>query len=72
MPYESCPDLPESVQKHLPAHAQGIYKETYNSAWEQYDHDESRAHRIAWRAVERQYHKDESGEWVKGPAEDRS
>ncbi len=71
MPYESRADLPDSVRKHLPPHAQGIYKEAFNSAWKQYDHDESRAHRIAWGAVERQYHKDESGKWIKGPTENR-
>lgn len=66
VPYERRSDLPKSVQDNLPAHAQGIYKEAYNSAWEQYDHDEARAHRIAWGAVERSYHKNADGKWVKG------
>ena len=70
MPYESRADLPESVRKHLPAHAQDIYKEAYNSAWEQYGHDEGRAHRVAWGAVEKKYHKDAAGKWVAGPTED--
>ena len=70
MPYESRADLPESVRKHLPAHAQDIYKEAYNSAWEQYGHDEGRAHRVAWGAVERKYHKNAAGKWVEGPTED--
>ena len=70
MPYDSRADLPESVRNHLPVHAQDIYKEAYNSAWEQYEHDESRAHRVAWGAVERKYHKDRSGRWVEGPTED--
>jgi cation transport regulator len=71
MPYEQRADLPESVRDALPAHAEAIYKEAYNSAYEQYDRDESRAHRVAWAAVKRKYHKDErSGKWVEGPADD--
>ncbi len=60
MPYKNRSDLPESVQHVLPAHAQDIYKEAFNSAWEQYKHPEERrddasreetAHRVAWAAV---------------------
>jgi cation transport regulator len=70
MPYQQRADLPESVRDALPAHAEAIYKEAYNSAYEQYDHDEARAHRVAWGAVKRKYHKDEqSGKWVEGPAD---
>jgi len=70
MPYKSRSDLPESVRDNLPAHAQDIYKEAFNSAWDEYGQDESRAHRVAWGAVERKYHKDSSGKWVEGPMED--
>jgi cation transport regulator len=70
MPYQSRTDLPESVRDNLPAHAQDIYKEAFNSAWDQYGHDESRAHRVAWGAVERKYHKNQSGKWVEGPTEE--
>ncbi|HEX9016654.1 MAG TPA: ChaB family protein [Chloroflexota bacterium] len=66
MPYNSVGDLPDSVREHLPKHAQEIYRSAYNSAWDEYGHDESRAHRVAWGAVEREYHKNESGRWVKG------
>lgn len=38
MPYRSKQALPDSVQHVLPAHAQEIYKEAFNSAWEQYKH----------------------------------
>jgi len=72
MPYENRADLPESVRDNLPAHAQDIYKEAFNSAWDEYGHDESRAHRVAWGAVERKYHKDQSGKWVEGATEDAS
>jgi len=47
MPYDRRDDLPDSVRDHLPAHAQDIYKEAYNSAWEQSGHDEPRAHQVA-------------------------
>jgi cation transport regulator len=66
MPYSSRSQLPDSVKDNLPAHAQDIYKEAFNSAWDQYKHDESRAHRVAWGAVEKKYHKSESGKWVEG------
>jgi cation transport regulator len=68
MPYERRTDLPDAVQDHLPAHAQDIYKEAYNSAYDQYDHDESRAHAVAWAAVKRQYHKGDDGDWHEGPS----
>lgn len=66
MPYDKRSALPESVRDNLPAHAQDIYKEAYNSAWDQYDQDEARAHRVAWGAVERKYHKNAAGTWVEG------
>lgn len=66
MPYKSIGELPESVREHLPKHAQDIYKSAYNSAWEEYEHDEERAHRVAWAAVKKSYQKDEeSGRWIK-------
>ena len=70
MPYERRTDLPDSVQDHLPAHAQDIYREAYNSAYDQYDHDESRAHAVAWAAVKRQYHKGDDGDWREGQSSD--
>ena len=60
MPFKSIIDLPESVKNVLPKHAQEIYLEAYNNAWEQYDRPEERrenrsreetAHRVAWSAV---------------------
>jgi cation transport regulator len=74
MPYDSKNDLPEDVQDALPEHGQEIYREAFNSAWEQYDDpkdregDESReatAHQVAWSAVKNEYEKDDDGEWVK-------
>lgn len=64
MPYNSIRDLPESVREHLPDHAQEIYRAAYNSAWEEYNKDEERAHRVAWAAVKHKYDKDEqTGQW---------
>jgi cation transport regulator len=63
MPYENLTDLPDNVRNNLPKHAQEIYRAAYNSAEEQYD-EESRAHRVAWSAVEQKYEKNEEGEWV--------
>ena len=63
MPYENLTDLPDSVRNNLPKHAQEIYRAAYNSAEEQC-REESRAHRVAWSAVENKYEKDEQGNWV--------
>lgn len=66
MPYDKLSDLPDRVKDNVPHHAQEIYKEAFNSAWEEYDHDEERAHKVAWAAVKNDYEKDEdSGEWKK-------
>ena len=75
MPYKSISQLPESVQNVLPKHAQDIYKEAFNSAWDQYDQPDERrgndsreetAHRIAWGAVKNSYQKNDStGKWEK-------
>ncbi len=63
MPYEKLTDLPDRVRNNLPKHAQEIYKEAFNSAEEQYG-EESRAHRVAWSAVENKYEKNDQGDWV--------
>lgn len=66
MPYFSNDDLPPSVRNHLPDHAQEIYREAFNHAWEQYASDsrqEEIAHRVAWAAVKKSYVK-LGTEWV--------
>lgn len=75
MPYDRLSELPESVRDHLPKHAQEIYKEAFNNAWDQYkDPDKRRgdatreetAHKVAWSAVKDVYEKNESsGDWKK-------
>ena len=73
MPYKSISDLPKNVKHVLPKHAQEIFKEAYNSAWDEYDQPEERrgdssreetAMKIAWSAVKKKYEKNESsGKW---------
>jgi cation transport regulator len=57
MPYVVNDDLPTSVRNHLPAHAQDIYREAFNHAWQRNPGDEASPHRIAWAAVKRSYRK---------------
>jgi len=72
MPYITNDELPERVKKILPAHAQDIFRESFNSAWEQYadpskrrgraSHEEV-ANKVAWSAVKKDYQKIPSGKW---------
>lgn len=74
MPYKNLEELPESVRKSLSnaPHAQDIYKEAYNNAWDQYADAKDRregssreetAHAVAWSAVKEKYEKGEDEEW---------
>ena len=67
MPYKQITQLPDNVTNNLPKHAQELYKEIYkeafNSAEDQYG-EESRAHRVAWSAVENKYEKNDQSNWV--------
>ena len=66
MPYRSNEDLPPSVRRHLPPHAQDIYREAFNHAFAAHAGDvrqEEASHRIAWSAVKRVYEKIGT-EWV--------
>lgn len=72
MPYDKNSSLPEAVTKVLPDHAQDIYREAYNSAYDQYkDPDDRRgeanreetAHRVAWSAVKQKYQKGDDAKW---------
>jgi cation transport regulator len=57
MPYGGNDELPPSVRDHLPAHAQDIFREAFNHAWDSHGGDEVIAFRIAWAAVKRGYRK---------------
>lgn len=62
MPYQSLEELPDSVQSHLPKHAQEIFRAAFNHALEEYGEEEN-AFRVAWSAVKRDYQKGEDGNW---------
>ncbi len=69
MPYATNAALPASVRNHLPARAQDIYRETFNEAWASYAENPRReeiAHRTAWAAVKRRFHKGGDGQWQSG------
>jgi cation transport regulator len=36
VPYASNHDLPIAIRRHLPGHAQGIFREAFNNAWRTY------------------------------------
>lgn len=66
MPYDRNADLPDSVRDNLPEHAQAIYREAFNSAFEEYKSAKDRrgdasreetAHKVAWSAVKQKYEK---------------
>ena len=72
MPYKSTSDLPDSEKNNLPSHAQDIYKEAFNNAYEEYkdakdrqgDSDrEETAHKVAWSAVKQKYQKGNDDKW---------
>jgi len=73
MPYKTNSDLPDSVRNALPAAAQTIFREVYNTAWDEYKDPEKRrghesreevSNKVAWNAVKQQFEKDEdSGKW---------
>lgn len=72
MPYNKTSELPTSVRNVLPAHAQDIYKEAFNSAYDEYKSSKDRrgdsdreetAHRVAWNAVKNKYTKGDDNKW---------
>ena len=75
MPYQSTNELPSGVKNVLPKHALDIYKEAFNSAYDEYKNPENRrddadreevAHRVAWSAVKKAgYEKGDDEKWHK-------
>ena len=66
MPYRTDRELPPSVKDNLPSHAQDIYREAFNHAWDEYkeaskrrgnESQEEVAHKVAWAAVKQKYEK---------------
>jgi cation transport regulator len=74
MPYQKKSGLPKAVKDNLPSHAQDIWKEAYNSAYDQYEDPDNRrgdasqeeaAAKTAWAAVKKKYEKGDDGKWHK-------
>lgn len=72
MPYSDINELPEDVRGVLPVHAQHIFKEAFNNAYEKYKDPEKRrtgasreeaAFKVAWSAVKNTYEKGDDGRW---------
>ena len=72
MPYKSTRDLPDAVRDNLPDHAQEIFKEAFNSAWDEYaDPDKRRGNesqeevsfKVARAAVLNEYEKGDDDKW---------
>lgn len=72
MPYSGISDLRDSLRDKLPKHAQEIYVEAYNSAWDEYDDSDDRrgddsreevSHKVAWNAVKSKYEKGDDDKW---------
>lgn len=66
MPYASNDTLPAAVRRHLPMHAQDVYRQAFNHAWTGHAGSPRReeiAHRTAWAAVKRAFHKEPDGQW---------
>jgi len=72
MPYQSISDLPDNVTNVLPKHAQEIFKEAFNSAYDQYEDSSERrgndsredvARKVAWNAVKQKYEKGDDDKW---------
>jgi cation transport regulator len=66
MPYKTNNDLPKNVTHVLSVHAQDIYREAFNHAWQEYANPDERrddasreetAHKVAWSAVKKKYEK---------------
>ena len=61
MPYATIDELPGAV-RHLPEHAQEIFRAAFNAAWDSYARrgpqaQEETAFRVAWAAVKKRYRK---------------
>jgi cation transport regulator len=75
MPYKTNEDLPNSIRRKLPKHAQDIFRATFNNSYEEYKDPSKRrkrqtprhvvAYKVAWSAVKTKYHKNEAtGKWA--------
>jgi cation transport regulator len=72
MPFNTVDELPCELRRDLPRHAQELYVKAYNDAWEKYEDPNRRlgggsreeiAQKVAWEEVEKEYVRDENGNW---------
>ena len=72
MPYDNTDQLRQSLQDKLPKHAQEIFMEAYNNAYERFsdpskirgdDTREEASNKVAWSAVKKEYEKGSDGKW---------
>ena len=72
MPYGANKYLPKNITHVLPEHAQDIFREAFNSAYDEYKEAKDRrggedretvARKVAWAAVKKSYHKGSDGKW---------
>ena len=73
MPYRTNAELPDPVKNVLPGHAQDIFRDAFNNAWDEYADpakrkgtasQEETAYRVAWAAVKKLYEK-VGNRWVR-------
>ena len=61
MPYNSVADLPKTQTDQYNAHQKEAFLKAFNSAYEQYGHDESRAFAVAHHAAQQAGKKEHAG-----------
>lgn len=60
MPYNQISDLPESQVDQYSHHQKDAFLKAFNNAFEQYDHDESKAFAVAHHAAKQAGGSDDS------------
>ena len=63
MPYDKNSDLPERVKDRLPDRAQDLFRQAFNSTWDEYGHDEGQAFWVTGDAAERDYERGSGSDW---------
>jgi cation transport regulator len=57
MPYRTNINLPPRVKKFMAPTPQTIWRKAFNSAYNQYGKDETRAAKVAWSAIKKSGYK---------------
>lgn len=61
MPYKTISDLPKEQVRKYTAHQKKAFLEAFNNAYEEYDHDESKAFAVAHHAAQQAGKKAKNG-----------